>query len=624
MVKSARGVLRQIVNAIGLLLAVVVLNFTLIQAAPGDPAVVIAGEMGGASPKILADIRARYGLDRSKTEQLATYVGKVAKGDFGYSFYFNQPVLGLILQRLPATLLLILTSLFLSAGIGAFFGILTARHPDSILSNLISIVAIAGYSAPVFWTGLMLLVVFASAWPILPVTGMENVAVPRHGFALVLDVARHLVLPAATLAIVYVAQYSRLTHTSMVDVLQADYIRTARAKGLPERVVVLKHAFRNALIPLVTVIGLQFGQVFAGAVLVETVFGWPGLGRLVFESILRRDYPTLLGVLFFSALLVIVANLVTDLGLPDHRSAHPHGTRMTLADVATPQPLPTVPTDAPPARGTLRRLLGSPMGCLGTIIIVAILLAAALGPTLYPVDPFDIAGAPFTPPWGDPIFGTDYLGRDVLAGLLHGARATLSIGVVAALITIVIGVAIGSVAGFFGGWVDTLLMKITEFFQVLPTLLFAMVLVTLFGAKLSVVTFSIGIVSWPPVARLTRAEFLRIRGLDYIKASRAAGAGPIYLIWRVILPNAAPPIIVAATLAIGTAILFASGLSFLGLGDPNIMSWGLMIGESRQYALDAWWTVAMPGGAIFLAVVAVSLFGDAFNAALNPRSSKRG
>ncbi len=235
------------------------------------------------------------------------------RGDFGYSFYFNQPVFGLILQRLPATLLLVLTSLVFASGLGAAVGVMTARRPDAFLSHLASTLAIAGYAAPIFWSGLMLLVLFASVWPVLPVSGMENVATPGHGFARALDIGRHLVLPALTLGIVYVAQYSRLTHASMVEALQADYVRTARAKGLPERRVVLKHALRNALIPLVTIIGLQFGQVLAGAVLVETVFAWPGLGRLVFDSILRRDYPTLLGILFFSALVVILANVVTDL-----------------------------------------------------------------------------------------------------------------------------------------------------------------------------------------------------------------------------------------------------------------------------------------------------------------------
>lgn len=300
-------------NVVGLLLAVVVLNFLLIQAAPGDPAQVIAGEMGGASPEIMAEIRTRYGLDRSVPEQLATYVGRVARGDLGYSFYFNEPVSRLILGRLPATAILVLTSLGFAVLAGAVLGILSARRPHGLLSHAVSFVAIAGNAAPVFWTGLMLLVLFASVWPVLPVAGMSDVANPATGLAATLDVGRHLVLPAVTLGIVYVAQYSRLMRTSMIDALQADYIRTARAKGLPERVVVGKHALRNALIPLVTMVGLQFGQLFAGAILVETVFAWPGLGRLTFESILRRDYPTLLGILFCSALLVITANIVTDL-----------------------------------------------------------------------------------------------------------------------------------------------------------------------------------------------------------------------------------------------------------------------------------------------------------------------
>ncbi len=300
-------------NAVGLLLAVVVLNFLLIQAAPGDPAQVIAGEMGGASPEIMAEIRTRYGLDRSIPEQLATYVGKVAKGDLGYSFYFNEPVSRLILGRLPATALLVLSSLALAVLIGAGLGILSARKPNGLLSHVVSLVAIAGNAAPVFWTGLMLLVVFASLWPVLPVAGMEDVATPRRGLAHALDVAEHLVLPMLTLGIVYVAQYSRLMRASMIDALNADYVRTARAKGLPEWIVVGKHALRNALIPLVTMVGLQFGQLFAGAILVETMFAWPGLGRLTFDSILRRDYPTLLGILFCSALLVVAANLVTDL-----------------------------------------------------------------------------------------------------------------------------------------------------------------------------------------------------------------------------------------------------------------------------------------------------------------------
>jgi peptide/nickel transport system permease protein len=190
-------------------------------------------------------------------------------------------------------------------------------------------------------------------------------------------------------------------------------------------------------------------------------------------------------------------------------------------------------------------------------------------------------------------------------------------------IVIVIGVTVGTISGYFGGAADTALVKVIEFFQILPPLLFAMVLVTLFGQTLTTITIAIGAVSWQSAARLTRAEFLRLRGLDYVKSSRAAGATDRHVMLRVILPNALPPIIIAATLAIGVAILFESGLSFLGLGDPNTMSWGLMIGQNRNYVLDGWWTVVFPGTAIFLAVLAISLVGDGFNDAINPRLRRR-
>jgi peptide/nickel transport system permease protein len=306
-------VIRQLANAIGLLLAVLVLNFCLIHAAPGDPALVIAGEMGGASAEVIAALRVKYGLDKSMLEQLFTYLGKVATGDFGYSYYFNEPVVGLIAQRIPATLYLVLSALAMSVLIGTLMGIVSARKPNGLFSQGVTVISLAGYAAPVFWTGLMLLLLFGSVWPILPVTGMTDVARPKTGFAHVLDILQHLVLPATTLGLVYIAQYSRLARVNMIDALTADYVRTARAKGLPEIVVIGKHALRNTLIPIVTVAGLQFGHLFAGAVLVETVFSWPGMGRLVYESILRRDYPTLLAVLFFSAVLVMAANIVTDL-----------------------------------------------------------------------------------------------------------------------------------------------------------------------------------------------------------------------------------------------------------------------------------------------------------------------
>jgi peptide/nickel transport system permease protein len=286
-------------------------------------------------------------------------------------------------------------------------------------------------------------------------------------------------------------------------------------------------------------------------------------------------------------------------------------------------PLPARPAVSPLA-AMLRQFTRSPAGMAGALVLLMLILVTLFGPSLYGIDPLDIAGMPFTPPGADAWLGTDYLGRDILAGLIHGGRATLTVGGTAALITIAIGVTVGALSGFFGGAVDTALVKLTEFFQILPPLLFAMVLVTLFGQTLTTITIAIGVVSWPTAARLTRAEFLRLRNLDFVKASRAAGAGNGHLILRVVLPNALPPIIVSATLAIGVAILFEGGLSFLGLGDPNTMSWGLMIGQNRNYVLDSWWTVTFPGAAIFIAVLAISLIGDGINDAINPRLRKRG
>ncbi|HEY8709109.1 MAG TPA: ABC transporter permease [Burkholderiaceae bacterium] len=277
-----------------------------------------------------------------------------------------------------------------------------------------------------------------------------------------------------------------------------------------------------------------------------------------------------------------------------------------------------------PTMEALRMFARNPSAIVGMALLLIVVLVSVAGPWLYPADPFEIRAAPFTPPFtADAWLGTDYLGRDALTMLIYGGRATLLVGAVAAVLSVSIGVTLGAFAGYYGGNVDAALMRVTEFFQVLPALLFAMVVVTLFGPTLVTVTLAIGIVSWTGTARLTRAEFMKYRGLEFVRAERAIGARHARIIWKVILPNALPPLIVSATLAIGAAILFQAGLSFLGLADPNQMSWGLMIGSSREYVLSCWWAVAFPGAAIFITVLAVSLIGDGLNDALNPKLRER-
>ncbi|MDG1410962.1 MAG: ABC transporter permease [Acidimicrobiales bacterium] len=308
-----RTIAVRVAQSLGLLLAVVVLNFTLLKMTPGDPALVIAGESGAADVELLEQIREDYGLNESYLVQLTTYVGNVVQGDLGESFFFNQSVTALIGARLWPTILLVASALGFAIVAGVSVGIFTARRPESPVSHFATIFALIGYSMPVFWTGLLIIILFASKLSLLPIAGMHDVTFKGNWFQSWIDIAEHLILPAFTLGFLYMAQYSRLSRASMLEVLQSDYVRTARAKGLGERVVVYKHALRNAVIPVVTVAGLQFGSLISGALLVETVFNWPGLGRLAFDSVLRRDMPVLLGILLISASLVVAANLLTDL-----------------------------------------------------------------------------------------------------------------------------------------------------------------------------------------------------------------------------------------------------------------------------------------------------------------------
>ncbi len=283
---------------------------------------------------------------------------------------------------------------------------------------------------------------------------------------------------------------------------------------------------------------------------------------------------------------------------------------------------PEVPS---PLREAWAAFLRNRAGVFGLAIIAALIFLALFGPLIYPVDPFEIVAAPLTPPAENARvpFGSDYLGRDILSGIVHGARVTLFVGGAAAAMTVVIGVLVGAAAGYWGGRTDRFLMRMTEFFQVLPALLFAMALVTLLSPSIPIIATAIGVVSWPAMARLTRAEFLRIKSQNYVTAARSSGAGDLYLITRVILPNAAAPLIVSTALVVGMAILFEAGLSFLGLGDANVMSWGLIIGSNRDYVIDAWWTVTIPGLAIFFTVLGLSLIGDGLNDALNPNLRER-
>jgi peptide/nickel transport system permease protein len=246
---------------------------------------------------------------------LGNYIGKVIRFDLGYSFFYNQPVTKLIFQKLPATLLLVLTAQLLALIIGVFLGVFSAQRPNGLSSHFVSFLALFGYSAPVFWSGLLLLIGFSLHIQWFPVAGMRDVTIEGNLWVESVDIMRHMALPVISLSSIFLALYSRLSRATMMEVLGSDYIRTAKSKGLTDREIVYKHALKNSLSPVITLAGLQFSAVVSGAVLVESVFSWPGLGTLAFDSIIARDTPTILGILFFSALVVVIGNLLTDFAL---------------------------------------------------------------------------------------------------------------------------------------------------------------------------------------------------------------------------------------------------------------------------------------------------------------------
>ena len=312
MIDRVRFVLLRIMRSLIVVAGILVVNFTLLHMAPGDVAEVLAGESGGGDAAYLERLRESYGLDRPLPIQFFDYAKGLLSFDLGWSPRNNTTVASLILARLPATLILAGGALTGALVLGVLLGVLASRRPNSITDSAISVVSLLAYAVPVFWLGLMLVVVFSINLGWLPTGGFRSLDRTYTGFAYVLDVARHALLPVLTLSLFYTAIYARLMRASMLEVSGLDYVRTARAKGLSESRVLYGHIVRNALLPLATMIGIHLGALLGGAVVVEMVYSWPGLGRLAFEAIMARDLNLLLGILFLSSLLVVVINILMD------------------------------------------------------------------------------------------------------------------------------------------------------------------------------------------------------------------------------------------------------------------------------------------------------------------------
>lgn len=300
-------------GALAVLIGVIVINFILIRLAPGDPALIMAGQAGAADEQYIEQLREQFGLNRPLPEQLARYLIQVVKLDLGFSPRQQRPVADLIFERLPATLLLTGTAFFIAVGLGVLLGTLAAGRVGTWVDSIITVLGLVMYATPLFWIGLIMIVLFSVHWELLPAFGMQTAGAGYTGFARVLDVARHLVMPAFSLGCFYLAVYTRLTRASVLEVQDQDYVTTARAKGLSEGRITFVHVLRNAILPVISYAGFQAGHLVGGAVVTETVFGWPGVGRLTFDALLQRDYNLLLGVFLITAAMVVIFNVITDI-----------------------------------------------------------------------------------------------------------------------------------------------------------------------------------------------------------------------------------------------------------------------------------------------------------------------
>ncbi|WP_192499418.1 ABC transporter permease [Skermanella pratensis] len=304
---------RRLIKSVFILFAIVVINFMLVRAAPGDPAMVMAGEAGAADQQYVEQLREQFGLDRPLYEQLGIYLADVATGDLGFSYRQQRPVWDLIADRLPPTLILTGCAFILALTAGILLGTLAAMNVGRWSDTAITVLALLSYATPIFWVGLMLILLFSVQLGWLPAFGYETVGGGYQGWDRVTDIATHLILPVVTLGLFYMAVYARLTRASILEVSDMDFVKTARAKGLTETRIVFRHVLRNAILPVITFAGIQAGQLVGGSILVETVFAWPGIGRLAFDAVLQRDYQVLLGIFFVTSVMVIAFNIITDL-----------------------------------------------------------------------------------------------------------------------------------------------------------------------------------------------------------------------------------------------------------------------------------------------------------------------
>lgn len=658
-------VVKRVLLLIPIMLAASFIVFGILYLTPVDPARILLG--ASATPESLEALREELGVDQPFFVQYANYLMGAFTGDFGVSYRTGQLVFNEIFVRFPVTLKLAGLSILVVALLGIPLGVIAAVKEHSPVDYAVTSLSLFLSSIPSFWLALILILVFALTLGVLPSYGVDD--------------WRGYVLPVVALSLPSVAELTRMTRASMLETIHQDYIRTDRAKGVRERVVIWVHAFKNALMPVITVIGSNFGSLLGGAVVIETVFALPGLGSLIVTSIRTKDVPQVMAGTLFIVLMFCIVLLIVDVAYayidprvrtryessggqrrrhaplpsvdlaettdagekvaagekddlveqaaPDDRTAPARAATAGVACVAPSTPEADIAADDGFVErerfAFIKRFCENKVAVVAFFVLVAIILSAILANFI--ADPalitYQDMGARSLAPCAEHIFGTDGFGRDIFARVLYGARTSLLIAFITVAISCFAGMVLGVTCGYFGGVLDMVLMRVVDVFMCLPPLLFSLSIMAALGNGMQNLIMAVCIAMIPYFTRVIRSTALSVSNMGYVEAAKASGTSDFKIIFRHIVPNCVGPIVVEATVSLSFMIMLAASLSFIGLGvQPPTPEWGYMISDARQYMRDAPWMILAPGLAIAITSLAFNLTGDGIRDALDPRRRK--
>jgi len=688
-----RYVLKRVLWLIPVIIAVSFIVFSLMELAPGNMMDAIRSE--DLTPDMRAEMISRYNLDRPMIYRYGLYMMRLVQGDLGVSDLTGISVWSTFINRLPNTLILSFSALIIGAVVAIPLGIIAARKAGTLVDTSVTIFSLIGMSMPQFWVGLLLLLFFSLNLGWLP-SGTNE------------DGIRSLILPALCSSFIMMASTARQTRSNMLEVLKSDCLNTARAKGVPEEVVIRKHALGNAWIPIITALGTGLSVQLAGAVVVEQVFSWPGIGRLAAEAVLARDVTTATGVVIMTTILYVLVQLIVDLlyafvdpriksqymsgrmkkkrssieaikrdadppqeavsakpavsqepqtsaialpidGLPDglddnnlsNKPAHTSSSQKQEQIAAPVQKKSAVTLDAAKPvltdsevsllvkqyrkrsrMGEIFYNINKNKGAVAGFIILGVICLAFIVSLFISFESITAMNAQqrfAAPSWQLP-FGADDFGRNVFLRVIYGTRYTLAIGFGAVALATVFGVTLGCFAGYYGGIVEDIIMRVSDVLSSIPGMLLGMVIMTVLGQSLRNLIVAVGVQSIPIYLRMTRASILTVRNNEFVEASRAIGFSNIRIIFTQVLPNGLSPIIVTITASLGISIIVAASLSYLSFGVPvPHPEWGALISTTKEFARRAPFLLTFPGLSIMITVLAFNLIGDGLRDALDPK-----